>query len=161
MATHQHHGGNERLPAYRVHLHPMSLAGGVTGAAVTLALAVMIVRHNHLDAGVNAWVLAGGAAAACLWLLGPVARFLGFEVRLEGDRILLKTRPFARVRSARLGDVEHVSEHAGMLGRQLGYGTVVLQGRGGTGATLRHVRDPGGLCRALSVRARAFAQRKP
>lgn len=138
----------------------MSLAGGGFGALLTLLVAWMIVRHNDLGAGGGVQAMLYGGLVACLWMIGPALRYLGVEVVVEGDEVVVTTRPFGGARSARIGDIESVVEHSGGLGRQLGYGTVVIHGREGTGATLRHVRDPAGLCRALVDRAKRAAGRR-
>lgn len=159
MATGQHRGGNAEPSVFRTRLHPMTLAGGAFGTLVTLLGVWMIVLHNDLGrAGVVQTVLYGGLVA-CLWLVGPALRFLGFEVVVRGDEVVVTTQPFGGARSARIGDIENVVEHAGSLGRQLGYGTVVIYGRQGTGATLRHVRGSEDLRRALVDRAARVARR--
>lgn len=139
----------------------MSLASGGVGAVLTLLVTWLIVRHNDLGSAGSMRVVLYGGLVAGLWLVGPALRFLGCEVVVRGDEVVVTMRPFGGPRSARIGDIESVVEHSGGLGRQLGYGTVVIHGREGTGATLRHVRDPGGLCRALVDRAKRAAARRP
>jgi len=132
----------------------MSLAGGVAGFLLTIFGVCMILLHNDLGPTGITRAVVFGSLVACMWLVGPAARFLGSEVVLRGDEVLVTTRPFGGIRAARIEDIESVSEHAGSLGRQLGYGTVVLYGRKGTGATLRHLRGSTDLCRALLARAK-------
>jgi hypothetical protein len=159
MATRQHRGENADPPVFRTRLHPMSLASGAVGTAVTLLGAWMIVIHNDLSRTGSLHVVLYGALVACLWLVGPVLRLAGVQIVVGGEELAVATPPVGRVRTARFGEIDNVVEHAGTLGRHLGYGTVVIYGRHGTGATLRHVRDSGTLCRLLTERARRAAKR--
>jgi uncharacterized membrane protein YsdA (DUF1294 family) len=161
MASRRQPEENDVSRIFRTRLHLMTLAGGAFGMVATLFMASMIVRHNDLSPAGTTRVLVYGTLIACLWLVGPVLRYLGFEIVVQGDELLVTTLPFAASRSARIGDIESVVESSGGLGRQLGYGTVVIYGRAGTGATLRHVRNPAALCRALGERAKAAARRRP
>lgn len=133
----------------------MSLAGGATGVAVTLLLAGMIVRNNALGAAGAAEAGLWGVAVALVWIVGPLLRFLRSEV-VVGDRdVEVTAGVLGSRRRASLGEITGVVEHAGALGRRLGYGTVVIHGRNATGTTLRHVRDAAALCRVLTARAKA------
>lgn len=160
MASRQQREENDGSGSFRTRLHPMTLAGGAFGTLATLFMASMILRHNQLGPAGSSRVLMYGTLIACLWLVGPILRYLGFEIVVQGDEVLVTTLPFAASRSARIGDIEGVVESSGGLGRQLGYGTVVIYGRAGTGATLRHVRNPAALCRVLGERAKAAARRR-
>lgn len=160
MPTQQHPEEIGGSTVFRTGLHPMSLAGGGAGAIVTLLIAWMIVRHNDLAPEAVLQAAIYGTATACVWLIGPALRFVGFEVAVAADEVVVIPRPLSGPRSARLDEIEGVVEHSGSLGRHLGYGTVVIYGRGGTGATLRHVRDAERLCRTLLARAKRAGGRR-
>jgi membrane protein YdbS with pleckstrin-like domain len=138
----------------------MALAGGGIGALVTLLVTWLIVRHNELSAAATGRLVAYGLLVAALWLVGPVARFLRSEVVVRPDAIMVTGGLFGPVRRAAIGEIASVVEHASTLGRSLGYGTVTILGHDARGATLRHVRDPDGLCRALTATSRAAAPRR-
>jgi membrane protein YdbS with pleckstrin-like domain len=159
QTTHRQRDEKNDVTVYRTHLHPMSLAGGATGAAVTLLIAGLIVWNNTLPGAGAAEAALWGTGVALLWVVGPLLRFLRSEV-VVGERDLEVTAGvLASRRRASLAEIAGVVEHAGALGRRLGYGTVVIHGRGSTGATLRHVRDAAALCRVLTARAKAAASR--
>lgn len=158
MATRQHH---EKIPTaqdFSTSLHPITLAGGVVGACVTLGVVALIVRHNDLSPPTVRHLVAAGAGVACLWLVGPLLRFAGCRIVVRGSEIVV-TSAWRSTRRAELGEIEGAAEHISGLGKWLGYGTVVIHGRNGTGATLHHVRDPERLCAVLRDRTKARVRR--
>jgi hypothetical protein len=157
--THRQRDEKNGVTVYRTHLHPMSLAGGVTGAAFTLLITATIVGNNDLW-GTGAIEVAGwGMVVAAAWVVGPLLRFLRSDVVVGDADLEVTVGVLGARRRASLGEITGIAEHAGALGRRLGYGTVVVQGRDSTGATLRHVRDASGLCRVVTARIRTAAAR--
>jgi hypothetical protein len=155
MATGQLRGEIASVGEFRTRLHPASLGAGAWGTASSLLVAWLILQHNELGPSAASRILVYGVLIGFGWLVLPAIRYWATEFVVNESRIEVRSRPFMTTRYAQLEDVEGVAEHAGGVARQLGYGTVVIRGRGGTGATLRHVRNAGGMCRAIAEKVKS------
>ena len=76
-------------------------------------------------------------------LLNVVVKVATTELALTNKRIIAK---FGFIRRStvelRLEKVESISINQGLLGRLLGYGTVVVKGTGGTGTPIPSIKKP-------------------
>ncbi len=102
----------------------------------------MATRNGGRYEGAMVW---GGLAlfgAACL-VGGGVIRWLATEVGVSNRRVLIKTGLFSR-RSIEvlLPRVESIEIEEPLIGRILGYGTVIVRGTGGTFETFGRIAHP-------------------
>lgn len=81
-------------------------------------------------------------AILSLWIMPAIARWSS-EFAITNRRIVIKTG-FIRLHTLELNEhqVESVSVDQGLLGRMLGYGTVIIAGNGGTREAFHHIAQP-------------------
>lgn len=76
-------------------------------------------------------------------LLSAVVNILTSEFGVSNKRVLMKTGFIARHSlETLLGKVESISVHQGLLGRLLGFGTIIIGGTGGSKEAFFAIRDP-------------------
>jgi len=135
-------GTGERVMA-RTRLHPVMFSGASSVVLfVVVVVTLLIVRNQELSRG-DAWLLViVGAGIALLSLLPPFLRWRTAEFAVTDRRLLARVG----LRSLQtlelpLPSVEAISVSATMLGRLLGYGTLLVSG-GGTVESFVHVAHP-------------------
>ena len=83
-------------------------------------------------------------------LLIPLIKSISTEMAVTNRRVMLKTGWLSRrTVEMNLAKIETVNVDQGIVGRMLGYGTVVMVGTGGTGEPLSFVSDPLAVRRAV------------
>jgi uncharacterized membrane protein YdbT with pleckstrin-like domain len=126
--------------------------GGVVLGSFGFALFAggwMATRNGGRYEGAMVW---GGLALlfAASLIGGGIIRWLATEVGVSSKRVLIKTGLFSR-RSieVQLPKVESIGVEEPVMGRILGYGTVVVRGTGGTSETFRGIAHPNRLRRQV------------
>jgi Bacterial PH domain len=142
---------DEKVTA-RARLHVAVFTGAATLAAVSLAVAGLIVARNPLrpESVRLVWLVAAVVAAS--GFVSPVMRWLATEVAVTDRRVLAVTREgLGRPRALELPfqDMAEVEVERTVAGRLLGYGTLRLVARGGATEEFARVAD------AEAVRAAA------
>jgi uncharacterized membrane protein YdbT with pleckstrin-like domain len=118
-------------------------------ALVLLACTVLFtagaVACDPLDPVGEAALIAADVLGVLTIFSYPASALKRHEVKftVSNQRILLETGLLARqVREFPLGGIDSVHIDQTIVGRLLGYGTVILNGSGGTRATVSHIADP-------------------
>jgi uncharacterized membrane protein YdbT with pleckstrin-like domain len=99
--------------------------------------------------------IGGGVIVAVAWILA-MARYLFTEFALSKQRVLMK-QGLIRVQTAELlmARIESVEMQQSILGRILGYGTLLIHGTGGNQLVFRQIADPVGFRQKVLVQAEA------
>ncbi|HZA99216.1 MAG TPA: PH domain-containing protein [Gemmatimonadales bacterium] len=146
----------ERI-VYRAHLHWTIF--GTAIVVVLLGIALGIVLYVYEPAY---WYL--GAILAGIGLLlaiGPLIRYTGSEFAVTNKRVLSKTGFIQRESDETLlSKVEAISVDQGILGRMLGFGTVIITGSGGTEDAFPRISRPLELRRQIQSQVVAFEERR-
>ena len=146
----------ERI-VYRAHLHWTIF--GTAIVVVLLGIALGIVLYVYEPAY---WYL--GAILAGIGLLlaiGPLIRYTGSEFAVTNKRVLTKTGFIQRESDETLlSKVEAISVDQGILGRMLGFGTVIITGSGGTEDAFPRISRPLELRRQIQSQVVAFEERR-
>jgi uncharacterized membrane protein YdbT with pleckstrin-like domain len=135
----------ERL-VYRTGVHWSVLFGSALVSAMIVAAGVALLVYGG-KIGVDAEVaqIAGGALlVAALIIFGySVAKKNSTEIALTDKRVIIKTGMASR-RSLEimLAKLESIGIEESVMGRMLGYGTVVIHGTGGTPEPFRKIAHP-------------------
>ena len=132
---------------YRTGLHwivlvwPMfwALSFGVLGLAF-LVISVSVRVNPPGSAAIAGLVLLGlGATAAIIGFLRRAAT----EMAVTNKRVVVKTGVLSRrTYEILLSKIESIHVEEGLLGRMLGYGSVVVRGTGGTPEPFRQIAHP-------------------
>jgi uncharacterized membrane protein YdbT with pleckstrin-like domain len=134
---------------YKTNLHwivmiwPL-LAGLLLGGT---GVALIVARYeNNLEDGPNTTLMIGGLALLAVALVLVVVGFIrkhSTEVAVSNKRVLIKTGIAARKSiEVLLTKVESIGVDEPLLGRMLGYGSVVVRGTGGTFETFSRIAHP-------------------
>ena len=146
----------ERI-VYHAHLHWTIF--GTAIVVVLLGIALGIVLYVYEPAY---WYL--GAILAGIGLLvaiGPLIRYTGSEFAVTNKRVLSKTGFIQRESDETLlSKVEAISVDQGILGRMLGFGTVIITGSGGTEDAFPRISRPLELRRQIQSQVVAFEERR-
>ena len=110
--------------------------------ALVLLIASAMQSHEGLQTGFKI-----GAAAFALLALGSwlhaVLRRITTELAVTDRRVIYKTGLFQRhTMEMNRSKVETVGVNQSILGRMLGYGTIVVRGTGGSFEPIRFIADP-------------------
>lgn len=126
----------ERI-VYRAGLHFMHWLRPLLALVASLALTLRAL-HAISTGGDGLWgwaLLAGGITAICsvCALAAGLVRAVTGELAVTNKRVLIKIGfVFRRSVELNLGKVEGIGVEQSILGRILGYGTIVVTGTGGT-----------------------------
>jgi uncharacterized membrane protein YdbT with pleckstrin-like domain len=109
----------------------------------------MATRNGGRYEGAMLWGAIALLAAVAL-IAGGIIRRLATEVAVSNKRVLIKRGLLSR-RSIEvlLPKVESIGVDESFLGRMLGYGTVIVRGRGGTFETFDKIAHPNELRRQV------------
>ena len=126
---------------YRTHLHWIVFAGPLVAALLGLAAVLFGVgsRYGQWILGVGLITLAVAAAATLArWLVVVTSEFA-----VTNKRVLIKVGVFSRHSlEILLTKVEGIGVDQRLLGRLLGYGTIVVTGTGGTREAFQRIAQP-------------------
>ena len=142
---------------YRAHLHWTIFGTAILVVVIGIALAVVIRMFDP-----TYWYL--GALLAGIGLLlaiGPLVRYVGSEFAVTNKRVLSKTGFIQRESDETLlSKVEAISVDQGILGRMLGFGTVIITGSGGTEDAFPRIAEPLELRRQIQSQVVAYEERR-
>lgn len=153
---------------YRTRMHPIVFLGPLIWLAVAAAVAVhgnawfeagvwqrlpreaqrafspeLVHWLRHGWQGYNLLGLFFVVVSALPGLLSAAVNLATSEFGLTNKRVLMKTGFIARHSlETLLTKVESISVHQGLLGRLLGYGTIIIGGTGGSKEAFYAIRDP-------------------
>jgi len=128
----------------RAHVSWLSFLSNIIVAVLILLIALIMLgasaSSNQGSPGVIAWFL----LFLSLFMLTNIAiQILTTELALTNKRIIAK---FGFIRRStielRLEKVESININQSLLGRLLGYGTIVIKGTGGTGTPIPSIQKP-------------------
>ncbi len=131
---------------YRTRLHWVSILWSVVFAAlfgIVGLLLVVVALSDIKGSGDAMWIgLFFIVVAAGLGFLGKLRRN-SVEMAVTNKRVIIKVGLFSkRTIELFLAKVESIGVNQGILGRVLGYGSVVVRGTGGTAEPFKHVEHP-------------------
>jgi uncharacterized membrane protein YdbT with pleckstrin-like domain len=128
---------------YTTRLHWLIYFPAILLAAVAIALAYAASRLDGRGA-VALQIVAGIFALMALWsALHAVIRRMTTELAITDHRVIYKVGLLSRhTLEMNRAKVESVDVDQTLLGRLLGYGTVVVRGTGGSLEPMRDVTDP-------------------
>lgn len=128
----------------RAHVSWLSFLSNIIVAVLILLIALLVfgasASSNQGSPGALAWFL----LLLSLFMLTNIAiQILTTELALTNKRIIAK---FGFIRRStielRLEKVESININQSLLGRLLGYGTIVIKGTGGTGTPIPSIQKP-------------------
>jgi len=128
----------------RAHVSWLSFLSNIIVAVLILLIALLMLgasaSSNQGSPGVISWFL----LFLSLFMLTNIAiQILTTELALTNKRIIAK---FGFIRRStielRLEKVESININQSLLGRLLGYGTIVIKGTGGTGTPIPSIQKP-------------------
>jgi uncharacterized membrane protein YdbT with pleckstrin-like domain len=134
---------------YRTGVHWSVLFGPAIVAAILAApgIAILVFRDDLAAKGIPA----NGIAVAAVALIGAAAIVFGYsvikknatEIAVTDRRVIIKTGMTSR-RSLEImiAKVESIGINETLMGRMLGYGTVVIHGTGGTPEPFTRIAHP-------------------
>jgi uncharacterized membrane protein YdbT with pleckstrin-like domain len=134
---------------YRTGVHWSVLFGPAVVAAILAApgIAILVFRDDLAAKGIPA----NGIAVAAVALIGAAAIVFGYsvikknatEIAVTDRRVIIKTGMTSR-RSLEImiAKVESIGINETLMGRMLGYGTVVIHGTGGTPEPFTKIAHP-------------------
>jgi uncharacterized membrane protein YdbT with pleckstrin-like domain len=127
----------------------LSLVLDLAGIALLVGAFTGKSAKNSAATGTGAGTIAMIVAAVFLLLGGTATLLFGLakrnatEMAVTDKRVLIKTGMASRrTLDLMLGRVESIGVEETMLGRTLGYGTVILRGTGGTPEAFVMISDP-------------------
>lgn len=127
---------NEQI-VHRAYLHKIVYIVPVVAAIVLMMLAVVSFRNDVPAAGIAALVLALGP------LIYAHILYTSSEFAVTDRRVVIKVGFIQRrTLETLLGKVEAIEVNQGVLGRMLGYGTIVVTGTGGTREMFQNIAAP-------------------
>ena len=134
---------------YKTNLHWIVMIGPLLAGLLLggTGVALIVARYeNNLEAAPSTALTIGGLAllpvAAVLVVVGLI-RKNATEVAVSNKRVLIKTGVAARKSiEVLLTKVESIGVEEPLLGRMLGYGSVVVRGTGGTFETFSRIAHP-------------------
>jgi membrane protein YdbS with pleckstrin-like domain len=142
---------------FRTGQHPMAFSGAV-GMALCIGLAVfLLIRHNDLPAATELQIAVVGGLLALLGAVPAILRWRHTGLVLTERRLLVSAGGFRRrVMAIPLGPAV-LEQEAGLMGRLLDHGTVLMTAPDGQLSSVAHVAH----ARELVERARTHARRAP
>lgn len=137
---------------YRARLHWTTFVGAINLAI----LGLIFLSFGVMAAAWALWTL------AALFGVFAMIRYLTSEFGVTDRRVLAKVGVIRRSSvDLLLGQVESVRVRQGILGRLLGYGTVVVVGSGGSTSVFPHISRPLRLRRHVNDQIAAREERQP
>jgi Bacterial PH domain len=136
--------------AYETHLHWVVMIGYVLLSLLVLGISAGLLAYGWAHRGpsgaLSSWLRDLSAALAgvalIIFIAGSVRRF-ATEMAVTTRRVVVKKGLASRSTiEMLLNKVESIEVRETMLGRLLGYGTVVLIGTGGTSEPFRNMAHP-------------------
>lgn len=113
---------------------------------IITALCVMLLTFRAVEISGNGWIPIACVLAVLFWLLGKLWNHILHWCReyvVTNKRVLIKYGILSRVtREFRIEKVESCDVRQGVIGRVLGYGTIIIRGVGGSGDTESYVKYP-------------------
>lgn len=89
------------------------------------------------------WIIFVSLKALFTLWIAPLIQWTTSEFAITNKRIIMKVGFVSRgTLEMNLAKVESVSVNQGLLGRILGYGTIVVRGTGGTNESFSNIADP-------------------
>jgi membrane protein YdbS with pleckstrin-like domain len=148
--------GGERI-VYRAHLHWTIFGTAIVVVLLGIGLGVVLYIYEPAY-----WYLGGVLAGIGLLLaIGPLIRYTGSEFAVTNKRVLSKTGFIQRESDETLlSKIEAISVDQGILGRMLGFGTVIITGSGGTEDAFPRISQPLELRRQIQSQVVAFEERR-
>ena len=89
------------------------------------------------------WIIFVSLKALLTLFIAPLIAFSTSEFAITNKRVIIKVGLISRrTLEMNLNKIESVNVNQGMLGRMLGYGTIVIVGTGGTKEPFASILDP-------------------
>lgn len=89
------------------------------------------------------WIIFVSLKAILTFLIAPLIAFSTSEFAITNKRVIIKEGFISRrTLEMNLNKIESVNVNQGILGRMLGYGTIVIVGTGGTKEAFAAISDP-------------------
>jgi membrane protein YdbS with pleckstrin-like domain len=142
---------------YRAHLHWTIFLVPILVVLLGTALAIVLYMYEPA----YWWLGAVLAGVGLVLAIGPLIRYVGSEFAVTNKRVLSKTGFIQRESDETLlSKVEGISVDQGILGRMLGFGTVIITGSGGTEDAFPRISQPLELRRQIQTQVVAFEERR-
>jgi len=89
------------------------------------------------------WIIFVSLKALLTLFIAPLIEFSTSEFAITNKRVIIKVGLISRrTLEMNLNKIESVNVNQGLLGRMLGYGTIVIVGTGGTKEPFADISDP-------------------
>lgn len=89
------------------------------------------------------WIIFVSLKAVLTLFIAPLIAFSTSEFAITNKRVIIKVGLISRrTLEMNLNKIESVNVNQGILGRMLGYGTIVIVGTGGTKEPFASISDP-------------------
>jgi uncharacterized membrane protein YdbT with pleckstrin-like domain len=89
------------------------------------------------------WIIFVSLKALLTLFIAPLIAMSTSEFAITNKRVIIKVGLISRrTLEMNLNKIESVNVHQGLLGRMLGYGTIVIVGTGGTKEPFAAISDP-------------------
>ncbi len=135
---------------WRARLHWITLARAIIGAAIVVAF-----LGDWLERGFLTGLATLAIVIGLLLMLPPLINWLTTEIAVTSRRFVVKRGLVRRaVMEMNAGQLESVRVNQSVLGRLLGYGTVIVGGTGSGVDPIKNVDDPLTLRKAIGSIAR-------
>ena len=142
---------------FRTGLHPMAFGGALSLALFVALVVVLLIRHNDLPAATEVQIALVGGLVAALGFLPSLLRWWHTAFLLTERRLLVRMgtyRQHTLVSPLAPGVVE---QEAGITGRMLDHGTVLVTGPDGQATGVAHVARARELVEVTRAQARRTA----
>src|SRR5713101_5802668 len=150
---------------YKTGLHWVALLGPIVIGVVLALPGLVLLIGSSSKKGNSASAMAG--AGLLFMIIASVYVLLGFLVRnatemaVTNKRVIIKTGLLRRrTFELLLSKVESIGVDEGLMGRMLGYGTVVVRGTGGTPDPFSRIGHPLELRRQVQQQIETSEQNK-
>ena len=122
---------------YRGHLHRSIFAPAFSFAVVAVLAFVVVIQSGDLPVF---WFLVGGAIVSYIW---AQILFSTSEFVVTNKRVVIKVGWLRRrTVETMLSKVEGINVDQSLLGRLLGYGSIIITGTGGSQEPFRNIGSP-------------------
>ena len=141
---------------YRGHLHRSIFAPAFSFAVVAVLAFVVVVQSGDLPVF---WFLVGGAIVSYIW---AQILFSTSEFVVTNKRVVIKVGWLRRrTVETMLSKVEGINVDQSLLGRLLGYGSIIITGTGGSQEPFRNIGSPFEFRRQVQAQVSAAEDRVP
>jgi hypothetical protein len=144
---------------FRTGSHPLAFSGAAMMALFVALVVTLLIRHNDLPAGTELRIALSGLLVAVLGAIPSALRWRNTVLAVTDRRILATAGGLRRRALAVPLGPGVVDQDAGVTGRLLDHGTVVIAAPNGSSTSFRHVARARELVEVARAQARRVGRR--